>query len=62
MLTRVTTVAATQDKAEDVIDQAFANPVTLTGIMTNVARPDFDENWACPGVSGSSFTFGLDNR
>jgi uncharacterized delta-60 repeat protein len=37
LLTRVTGVPATEDKAEDVIDYAFANPITLTGIMTNAA-------------------------
>ena len=40
MLTRVTGDAATEDKAEDVIDHAFANPVTLTGIMTDQALLD----------------------
>jgi hypothetical protein len=40
LLTRVTGDAATEDKAEDVIDYAFANPVTLTGIMTDQALLD----------------------
>jgi uncharacterized repeat protein (TIGR01451 family) len=40
LLTRVTGDAATEDKAEDVIDHAFANPVTLTGIMTDQALLD----------------------
>ena len=35
LLTRVTGVAATEDKAENVIDYAFANPITLTGVMTD---------------------------
>ncbi len=35
LLTRVTGDAATEDKAEAVIDHAFANPITLTGIMAD---------------------------
>jgi hypothetical protein len=40
LLTRVTGDAATEDKAEDVIDHVFANPVTLTGVMANQALLD----------------------
>ncbi len=40
LLTRVTGDAATEDKAEAVIDYAFANPVTLTGVMTDQALLD----------------------
>ena len=40
LLARVTAVAATEDKAEDVIDYAFANPVTLTGVMADQALLD----------------------
>jgi Ca2+-binding RTX toxin-like protein len=43
LLVRVTGDAATEDKAEDVIDYAFANPVTLTGIMTD--PPLLDSIW-----------------
>jgi hypothetical protein len=43
LLTQVIAVAATEDKAEDVIDYAFANPVTLTGIMTD--QPLLDSIW-----------------
>ena len=35
LLLKVTGVAATEDKAGDLIDYAFDNPVTLTGIMTD---------------------------
>jgi VCBS repeat-containing protein len=35
LLARVTGDAGTEDRAEDVIDHAFANPVTLTGVMTD---------------------------
>jgi hypothetical protein len=43
LLARVTGDAATEDKAEDVIDYAFANPVTLTGIMAD--QPLLDSIW-----------------
>ena len=40
LLARVTGDALTEDKAEDVIDHAFANPVTLSGIMNDQALLD----------------------
>jgi len=44
LLARVTAVAATEDKAELVIDYAFDNPVTLTGVMNDPAL--LDSIWA----------------
>jgi Ca2+-binding RTX toxin-like protein len=44
LLARVTGNPLTEDKAEAVIDHAFANPVNLTGIMTNAAL--LDSIWA----------------
>ncbi len=35
LLTRVTGDASTQDKAQEVIDHVFANPITLTGMMAD---------------------------
>ena len=43
LLARVTGVTVTEDKAEDVINYAFANPVTLAGIMTD--QPLLDSIW-----------------
>jgi hypothetical protein len=40
LLARVTGDARTEDQAEHVIDYAFANPVTLTGVLSNPALLD----------------------
>lgn len=44
LLNRVTGDAATGDKAEAVIDYAFAHPITLTGVMSDQAL--FDSLWS----------------
>jgi methionine-rich copper-binding protein CopC len=57
LLARVTGNPLTEDKAEAVIDHAFANPVNLTGIMTNAAL--LDSIWAAVTSSDAAYASDL---